>query len=113
MPINNTRLEGTFRPLHDGILTRNMKFGMQKTKSGIILPDDDATEAGIHPRWCEVVTVGPEQEDVAPGQWILVAHGRWSRGFELNGEEMRTVDPKDVLMVSDEEPNDEQYGYAK
>jgi len=37
----------------------------------------------------------------------LVAHGRWSRGFELNGETCRTVDPKDILIVSDEKPSDD------
>ncbi len=35
---------------------------------------------------------------------FMVAHGRWSRGFELNGETVRTVDPKDVLGIQDEEP---------
>ena len=36
----------------------------------------------------------------------MVAHGRWSRGFTLNGEMVRTVDPKDVLGIQDEAPNE-------
>ena len=35
---------------------------------------------------------------------MLVAHGRWSRGFKLNGETVRTVDPNDVLGIQDDAP---------
>jgi co-chaperonin GroES (HSP10) len=107
MPISNTNMTGTFRPLHNGVLVKEMKFGEVKTSAGIILPGDDAELRGIHPRWAQVVEIGHEQEDVTIGQWILVAHGRWSRGFNLNGETHRTVDPKDILMVSDDKPADE------
>ena len=102
MPISNTRVSGTFRPLRDGILVRNMEFGETRTAGGIIVPGDDGDLRGIHPRWAEVIAVGDTQQDVSVGDWILVAHGRWSRGFELNGETVRTVDPGDVLMISDQ-----------
>ena len=100
-----TRVEGIFKPLRDGILVRNMDFGEQKTASGLIVLSDDGKTGGIHPRWGEVIAVGNEQEDVSVGQYVMVAHGRWSRGFELNGETVRTVDPKDVLGIQDEEPD--------
>ena len=100
-----TRVEGIFKPLRDGILVRNMDFGEQKTASGLIVLSDDGKAGGIHPRWGEVIAVGNEQQDVQVGQYVMVAHGRWSRGFELNGETVRTVDPKDVLGIQDEEPN--------
>ena len=100
-----TRVEGDFKPLRDGILVRNMDFGEQKTASGLIVLSDDGKTGGIHPRWGEVVAVGNEQQDVQVGQYVMVAHGRWSRGFELNGETVRTVDPKDVLGIQDEEPD--------
>ena len=100
-----TRVEGIFKPLRDGILVRNMDFGEQKTASGLIVLSDDGKTGGIHPRWGEVVAVGNEQEDVSVGQYVMVAHGRWSRGFELNGETVRTVDPKDVLGIQDEAPD--------
>ena len=100
-----TRVEGNFKPLRDGILVRNMDFGEQKTASGLIVLSDDGKTGGIHPRWGEVVAVGNEQQDVQVGQYVMVAHGRWSRGFELNGETVRTVDPKDVLGIQDEEPD--------
>jgi len=100
-----TRVEGIFKPLRDGILVRNMDFGEQKTASGLIVLSDDGKAGGIHPRWGEVIAVGNEQQDVQVGQYVMVAHGRWSRGFELNGETVRTVDPKDVLGIQDEEPD--------
>lgn len=104
MPVLNTRVEGEFKPLRDGILVRNMEFGEQRTASGLIIASDDGKTSGIHPRWGEVIAVGNEQQDVQVGQYVLVAHGRWSRGFELNGETVRTVDPNDVLGIQDEAP---------
>jgi hypothetical protein len=66
-----------------------------------------------------VYAVGAKQEDVSVGQWILIAHGRWTRGMlvEKDGvkEEVRMVDEKDILLVSDEEPQEEilkQAGYS-
>ncbi len=100
-----TRIEGNFKPLRDGILVRNMDFGEQKTRSGLIILSDDGKSVGIHPRWGEVIAVGKEQLDVSAGQYVMVAHGRWSRGFELNGETVRTVDPKDVLGIQDQAPD--------
>ena len=100
-----TRVEGIFKPLRDGILVRNMDFGERKTASGLIVLSDDGKVGGIHPRWGEVIAVGNEQLDVQVGQYVMVAHGRWSRGFELNGETVRTVDPKDVLGIQDEQPD--------
>ena len=100
-----TRVEGIFKPLRDGILVRNMDFGERKTASGLIVLSDDGKVGGIHPRWGEVIAVGNEQLDVQVGQYVMVAHGRWSRGFELNGETVSTVDPKDVLGIQDEEPD--------
>ena len=104
MPVSNVNISGTFTPLHDGILVMQMKFGEIKTRSGIIIIDDDAIGRGIHPRWAKVIAIGRKQKDVSVGQWVLVAHGRWSRGFNLNGDEVRTVDPADILIVSDKEP---------
>ena len=106
MPVSNTRVTGTFRPLHDGVLVKEMKFDEVRTASGLIIPGDDGDLRGIHPRWAQIVEIGHEQTDVSVGEWVL-AHGRWSRGFELNGETHRTVDPKDILMSSDERPQDE------
>ena len=94
-----------------------MHFGENKTAGGIIIPDDDGTQSGTHPRWARVYAIGSKQEDVKVGQWILVAHGRWSRAFKIENEkeseEVRMVDEDDILMISDEEPEDnrKQAGY--
>lgn len=109
MPISYTNISGTFKPLRDGVLVRSMKFDEVVTKSGIIILSDDGTTGGIHPRWAEVIAVGNEQEDIQVGQWVLVAHGRWSRGFTLNDVESRTVDPNDILGISDVPPQEEIY----
>jgi len=96
-------------PLKDKVLVRDMNFGGRKLSSGIVLLGDDSTTAGIRPRWAQVYAVGPEQTDVASGQWVLVEHGRWSRGIdiEISDEQftLRLVDPKSIMFVSDEEPD--------
>ena len=85
-----------------------MHFGETKTAGGIILTDDDGTESGIHPRWAKVYAVGKEQDDVQVGQWLLIAHGRWSRALKVKKDgvelEVRMIDENDILLVSDDEP---------
>lgn len=94
------------RPLGDTIIVSDMEFGERITNSGILLPDDDMKSAGIRPRWAKVYAIGPNQKDVTVGQYIYVAHGRWTRGITLDTPEgekvIRKVDNKDVLLVSDE-----------
>ena len=71
------------RALGNNVLVRDMTFSSRKLSSGIILLGDDAKTNGIRPRWAKVYAVGPEQNDVAVGQWIMIEHGRWSRGIEV------------------------------
>ena len=110
-------VENDITPLKKRVLVSDMQFGATKSKGGIILLDDDGTEAGIHPRWAKVYAVGDQQDDVRIGQWLLIAHGRWSRAFKVkkDGEELevRMIDENDILLVSDEEPefNNRQAGY--
>lgn len=98
----------SLRPLADNVLVSDMNFEQRVTSSGIILHRDNGTTAGIRPRWGQVYAVGPEQKDVVPGQWVCVAHGRWTRGIDieddLGAKTIRRIDPKDILLVSDEEP---------
>ena len=95
-------------PLKKRVLVSDMHFGETKTAGGIILTDDDGTESGIHPRWAKVYAVGKEQEDVKVGEWLLVAHGRWSRALKVKKDgvelEVRMIDENDILLVSDDEP---------
>jgi len=95
-------------PLKKRVLVSDMHFGETKTAGGIILTDDDGTESGIHPRWAKVYAVGKEQDDVRAGQWLLIAHGRWSRALKVKKDgvelEVRMIDENDILLVSDDEP---------
>ena len=96
-------------PLKKRVLVSDMHFGETKSKGGIILTDDDGSEGGIHPRWGKVYAIGNQQEDVKVGEWVMVSHGRWSRGFKIKKEgvelEVRMIDENDILLVSDEEPD--------
>jgi hypothetical protein len=99
----------SLRALNEHVLVTDMQFGQRKLASGIVLLNDDGKSDGIRPRWCQVFAVGPNQKDVAVGQYILVAHGRWTRAneIEIDGEQksLRRVDHNDILMVSDELPD--------
>lgn len=96
-------------PLKDHVLVTDMNFGQRTLSSGIIMLGDDAKTDGIRPRWAKVYAVGPDQKDVVPGQWILIEHGRWTRGIlvEIDNVEftIRRVDPSNILLVSNEEPS--------
>ena len=95
--------------IKDHILVTEMAFKERKLSSGIVLLNDDGKTSGIRPRWAKVYAVGPEQTEIQVGQWIFVEHGRWSRGIEVevNDEQLtlRRVDPKSIIFVSDEEPD--------
>ena len=96
------------RALHDWVLVTDMNFRERVTSTGIILHKDDGTTAGIRPRWGQIYRVGPDQEHVRENQWVCVAHGRWTRGVEIEDatgkRTIRRVDPEDILLVSDEPP---------
>jgi hypothetical protein len=97
--------------IKDHILVTEMAFKERKLSSGIVLLNDDGKTSGIRPRWAKVYAVGPEQTEIQVGQWIFVEHGRWSRGIEVevNDEQLtlRRVDPKSIIFVSDEEPDED------
>ena len=99
------------RPLHDKVIATDMEFGEQRLASGLILPSDDGVDRGIHPRWCRVYAVGPDhKEDYGVGDWILVEHGRWSRGIEFEESEgnkitIRLIDNNCVIMWNPEKPD--------
>lgn len=99
------------KALHDHIIVSEMDFSGRQLSTGIILLNDDGKSTGIRPRWAKVWAVGPTQQDVKVGQWIMVEHGRWTRGFkiELNGQEivLRRADPTGVIFVSDTKPTDD------
>lgn len=103
-------------PIGDRVLVVDMEFGEKKTKSGIIFTDDDAKSAGIRPRWAKVFKVGPKQKELQVGDFVLMDHGRWTRGVEveLNGEKSKLfmIDyPGGLLAISKSKPKElEQVG---
>ena len=105
------------RPIRNRVIVKNMHFGDTTTNGGIIVLSDDGKDRGIKPRWAQVVSKGPENDDpYNVGDWILVEHGRWSRGFDVdtegNGEYtiMRTVEAESVMLWNTEKPEDILFG---
>jgi co-chaperonin GroES (HSP10) len=98
------------KPLNDVVIVGEMIFTERFTNTGIVLLNDNGKSSGIRPRWGQVYAVGPEQHDVRVGEWVCIAHGRWTRGIDIEDETgkhtLRRVDPKDILMSADEQPDD-------
>lgn len=93
---------GDIDPISDHIIVHNIESTNQRVQRGIIILDENSNERGVRPRWAQVYKVGPEQEDVVPGEWVLVEHGRWTRGIKLDNDDVyRKIDPKAILLVSD------------
>jgi co-chaperonin GroES (HSP10) len=102
--------------LNDHVLVADMNFGARTTSSGIHLLSDDMRTAGIRPRWAQVYAVGPKQKDITVGQWILITHGRWTRGVDIEDQTgtrtIRRIDTNDILLISDTEPADDSLSTA-
>lgn len=104
----------TVRPLHAEVLVSDMKFNERYSAGGIFIPQDDMQVQGVRPRWGKVYAVGHEQTDIKVGQWVMVSHGRWTRGVKIRDEDgdhiIRRVDLSEILLITDEEPFDETMG---
>jgi hypothetical protein len=108
-----------FQAIHDHVIVHEMLFDQRITNGGILLLNDNGKGSGIRPRWGKVYATGPEQTTVKVGQWIMIAHGRWTRGLEIEDEAgpqtVRKIDPKDILLVCDDpdiRPEDETFSTA-
>jgi co-chaperonin GroES (HSP10) len=104
------------KPLNDAVIVSEMNFEERLSSGGIVLVKDNGKSSGIRPRWGKVYAVGPDQKDIKIGTWICVEHGRWTRGLDIedeNGKQtVRRVDPKDIMMESDEMPADVTFSEA-
>jgi co-chaperonin GroES (HSP10) len=108
-------LANKIRPIRKHILVRDMNFGEQTTASGIVIRSDDGKSEGVKPRWAKVFAIGPEQTDVKVGEWILLEHGRWTRGIEVEEDDgtkftIWRADPDGILASADEKPSDLELG---
>ena len=101
-------IDGEIKPLRNNIIVTDMSFEGRQLASGIVLLGDDGKTDGIRPRWARVYAIGPEQQDVRVGQWVLVEHGRWSRGLKIVEDRkeivIRRADPEAIIFVSDDRP---------
>lgn len=108
-------VKGKLQPVQNRVIVSDMHFGEQVTKGGIIISNDDGTTRGIYPRWGKVYAKGSKNtDDYNIGDWILIEHGRWTRGITVDdgdGEKvLRMVEAESVLAVSEEKPNDVSIG---
>ena len=104
----------SFRALQDYVVVTDMNFKEKISHGGIIIPNSDGKLEGVHPRWGRVYSVGSKQLDIKVGQYVLVKHGRWTRGTLIEDQEgqqtIRRIDPADILLVSDDPMQDETIG---
>lgn len=110
MAVNIKKIKGTPRAIGNRVLVTDMHFGEQKTKGGIILTSDDGKTRGIYSRWAKVFSKGPDNTDpYNVGDWILVEHGRWTRGMSIETDEgdfeIRMVETESILAYSDKKPD--------
>jgi co-chaperonin GroES (HSP10) len=106
---------GKIIPIRDNVLVTDMNFDARISAGGIVLPSDDGKSEGVRHRWARVWAVGPQQKDVTVGEWILLEHGRWTRGITVvdeTGDEIviRRADINAILMVSEDNPGDNTFG---
>jgi len=110
-----SKVTGKLKPIRDNIIITDMEFGETRTKGGLVLLSDDGKAEGVKHRWGRVWAIGPEQKDVSVGEWILLEHGRWTRGVTYVDEDgteitIRRADVKAILAVADERPSEDGFG---
>ena len=69
----------------------------------------------MHARWGRVFDKGPRNtDDYKVGDWILIEHGRWTRGVEFDSEDftgtIRMVENTAILGYSETKPDDVLFG---
>ncbi len=95
--------------IEDHVLVDLIESTGERTVNGLIIPGEDSNERGIRARWARVFKVGPKQDDIKEGQWVMVKHGEWTRGVLINENVYRRVNPKEVFLVSDDQPEGIQF----
>jgi hypothetical protein len=91
-------VKGKLMPLGSKVLASDMNFGEQRTLGGIVILGDDGRDHGVHPRWCRVFAKGPDNtEEYQVGDWLLVEHGRWTRGIQYQEDD--SVEPITIRMI--------------
>lgn len=98
------------KPIHDKVLARMLEpVGDERIMNGVIITERNLGEESIRPRWFEILSVGAEQTEMSAGEFVLVPHGRWSRGLDLEGtlreaDKIFLLDNDALLGTSDVNP---------
>jgi co-chaperonin GroES (HSP10) len=112
-----SKITGTLKPLKDKVFVTDINFDEEVTSGGIVLKSDNGKGEGVKPRWGRVWAIGPEQQDIEVGQWILMEHARWTREFQHEAEDgtitkLHMADLNAIMLVADEKPQSVQRGVA-
>lgn len=115
MASNINAIKGKPRAIGNRVLVTDMHFGEQTSSGGIIIGSDDGKTHGIYPRWAKVYSKGPNNDDpYEVGHWVLIEHGRWTRGLKIETDEgeivIRMAETESVLAWSEEKPTDFMIG---
>ena len=97
------------RAMRDKILAEMVdKPGEKKTAGGIIITENDGQENAVRPRWFKVYSVGNEIDWITKGKYVLVDHGRWSTGMQVDDDlKLYLLDNKDCLATTEIDPMDD------
>lgn len=115
--MNINVIKGQLKPIKNRVIVKDMHFGEQHTRNGLIILDDNGTNEGIYPRWGCVHSKGPDNTDpYQVGDWVLVEHGRWTRGINLDegdGEQvLRMVEAESIMLYTHTKPEGVQKRYG-
>ena len=109
--LKHARLYEDVNPLADSILIIDLDRGDKVTRGGIIITDDNGKTRGIHPRWAKVYKVGNNISYVKPGDYVLIEHGHWTYGIDMELEEgveplyLQRANPKGIMLISENKPS--------
>lgn len=111
---NKNRVKAdAFRPLKENVFVTDLDSGPHQTAGGIIIPDDNFSERGVHPRWARVWALGPDVKGIEVGEWLFIEHARWTNSIDLELPagvvRIWKVDwPDAVLLAAPDDPREYQ-----
>lgn len=94
------------------VIVHQLEKGQRVSKGGILIPDDNAKEHGIRPRWAQVYKIADDITDISVGEWVLLEHGRWTFTITIETDDnpkkqVWQIDyPDGILAVSDKPSSD-------
>ena len=106
MATNYTPIKGNIRAIQDRVIVKNMYFGEQKTKGGIIFSQESLDKSRIATNCGYVIKMGPlayKDKDKFPEgpwckekDWVIFARYAGSR-LPIEGGEVRLLNDDEVL----------------